>query len=192
MSDHAELDALIASLDLDYTATFVPASEAPRDDKWECVTWNVTIKRHVPTRDLCDPSAVNVPRLSTRYHSGLACLPGFAKLPQRRVTAVADNLTEALEKGKYPSDWYEAVHSPRNRWKPIPAPVLRDVLYSLCMDAEALDYSDFEEWADNFGYDTDSRKAERTYQACIAIGLKLRNMLGDANLAQLREAFQDY
>ncbi len=69
---------------------------------------------------------------------------------------------------------------------------LADVLHSLASDADVIDYSSFEEWADMGGWDTDSRKAEAVYRACLEIGLKLRAALGDAGLAQLREACQDY
>lgn len=176
MPDHTELDALIASLDLNYTVTFVPASQAPSDDNWECVTWDVVIKR-------------GCAELRTRYHSGLACLPGLGN-PLRRTSAIDKNIKRAVETGEYPLDWSNARDSIRR--KPIPAPELRDVLYALVMESDVLNYSDFEEWAGNFGYNTDSRKAERTYRACLDIGLKLRNMLGDTTLTQLREAFQDY
>lgn len=67
-----------------------------------------------------------------------------------------------------------------------------DVIHSLLSDGDAIEYRGFEDWAANFGYDTDSRKAEETYRACLDIGLKLRSALGDKVLAELREAFQDY
>jgi hypothetical protein len=71
-------------------------------------------------------------------------------------------------------------------------PTLRDVMYSLVMDANTIDYASFEEWADEFGYDHDSRKAEAVYKQCLEIALKLRNAIGEDGLAKLREAFQDY
>lgn len=71
-------------------------------------------------------------------------------------------------------------------------PDIKNVVYGLLMDAGVIDYSSFEEWADDYGYDVDSRKAESTYQACLKIGLALRSGLGDEGLRQLEEAFQDY
>ena len=71
-------------------------------------------------------------------------------------------------------------------------PELRDVLYSLSMDASVLDSSCFEEWANELGYEADSRKAEGIYKACLDIALKLRNALGEAGLEKLRTACQDY
>lgn len=55
-----------------------------------------------------------------------------------------------------------------------------------------LDSSTFEEWANEFGYDPDSRKAEVIYRACLEIALKLRNGLGEDRLRDLRELFTDY
>lgn len=67
-----------------------------------------------------------------------------------------------------------------------------DVLYCLVLDADVLDYSGFEEWADNYGYDPDSRKAEATYKECLSQSLKLRTGLGAHYLPKLQELFQDY
>lgn len=57
-------------------------------------------------------------------------------------------------------------------------PTAADVLSCLVSDADALDYS-FEEWCGNFGYDTDSRTAEKTYKACCKSGMKTRKFLGE-------------
>jgi hypothetical protein len=45
----------------------------------------------------------------------------------------------------------------------------------LVMDSDALDYS-FPDWADNFGYDSDSIKAKATYDACQANAFKIREL----------------
>lgn len=71
-------------------------------------------------------------------------------------------------------------------------PKIEDVFYSLTMDADVLEHKDFEEWARSYGYDTDSRTAEKTYRCCLEQSLKLRLMVGDQGLQILREAFQDY
>lgn len=54
-------------------------------------------------------------------------------------------------------------------------PDLADVLHCLLSDGDACHYS-FEEWCDSYGYDTDSRAAERTYLACVATGEKLSSL----------------
>lgn len=67
-----------------------------------------------------------------------------------------------------------------------------DVVHCLVADASVLDSPTFEDWASEYGYDTDSRSAEATYRACLEIALKLRSGLGESTLSELRDAAQDY
>jgi len=77
------------------------------------------------------------------------------------------------------------------RGRPIePNPV--DVLYSLVMGSDVLDYGGFEDWAANFGYDTDSRAAESIHKACIELALKMHAAFGSDGMESLATAFQDY
>ena len=71
-------------------------------------------------------------------------------------------------------------------------PVPEDVMAALVLDAEAIDYPTYEEWADNSGHDRDSREGEKVYQACLATGLRLRAGIGDAGLQSLRKACEGY
>ena len=66
------------------------------------------------------------------------------------------------------------------------------VVWSLLNDARAIDYACFEDWADDYGYDSDSRKAEKIYNDCLAIGLKLRAGLGENLMEKLRDTLLDY
>ena len=66
------------------------------------------------------------------------------------------------------------------------------VIVSLLLDSSVLDYNGFEDWASNFGYDTDSVQAKHGYDACINLALKLTNGIGQDLLSQLREVTQDY
>ena len=60
-------------------------------------------------------------------------------------------------------------------------PSAEDVLDCLCSDYWTLENGNgFEEWAEELGYDTDSRKAERTYRAVSRQSDKLRRFLGCA------------
>lgn len=68
-------------------------------------------------------------------------------------------------------------------------PDAASVLSSLLLDASACDQS-FEEWCGEFGYDTDSRTAESTYQQCVKIGNKLQAFLGD-DYEEFRSAEND-
>jgi hypothetical protein len=60
------------------------------------------------------------------------------------------------------------------------APELADVLDCLASDSAGLENArDFEDWCGEYGYDTDSRKAERTYRTVQRQAKKLRAFLGD-------------
>jgi hypothetical protein len=124
--------------------------------------------------------------ITTDYSAGIAHIPGY-KHEMRPTIDYVDGIKRSCESGKT-----AFVGSVLLGGKPIPAPSLEDVLYSLVLDAGAIDASSFEEWANEYGFDTDSRQAETTYKACLEIGLKLRAMIGDDNLEKLRVAFQDY
>lgn len=56
------------------------------------------------------------------------------------------------------------------------APKLAEVLYCLALDASGV--QSFEDWASEFGYDTDSRKAERTFNTILEQTSALRGLLG--------------
>jgi len=57
-------------------------------------------------------------------------------------------------------------------------PSMTDVLESLQCDASGRDGQSFEDWCSEFGYDTDSKRAEATYNACGQTVYKLRSLLG--------------
>lgn len=57
-------------------------------------------------------------------------------------------------------------------------PNAADVLSSLVLDANCGDMT-FEEFCQEFGYDEDSRKAERTWRQCKRMSPKVRQFLGE-------------
>lgn len=68
------------------------------------------------------------------------------------------------------------------------APKLADVLHSLISDGEAyFDALSFEDFAANYGYDVDSRKAESIYRKCDEIGRALARGIPADILAKARE-----
>jgi hypothetical protein len=70
-------------------------------------------------------------------------------------------------------------------------PKIQDALYSLILDSSALETS-FEYWCSDYGYDTDSRKAFETYEACCDIGKKVNRLFNSKTRAAMRDFFQDY
>lgn len=57
-------------------------------------------------------------------------------------------------------------------------PDAETVLDSLLSDSQAGQQT-FEEFCSEFGYDSDSRKAERIYRECAKQGAKVKKLLGD-------------
>jgi hypothetical protein len=65
-------------------------------------------------------------------------------------------------------------------------PEAAEVLDCLSSDASGIENgSGFEDWCGEYGYDTDSRKAEKTYKVCARQAAKLRVFLGDELYDQL-------
>lgn len=65
-------------------------------------------------------------------------------------------------------------------------PDLPEVLDSLASDAAGFENNqDFEEWAREYGYDTDSRKAEKIFRLIETQSNKLKLFLGDAAYKKL-------
>lgn len=180
------------ALGLSLKADFVPFSQSRNADTKDkhgnaifSLNWRVSLRK--------DDSRGPVAFLLTDYMQGMGHASS-AKLrpwPSKNNTRSADAFIaerglDILIRGEGSSQfWTETT-------KPIPAPTLIDVVYSLLSDSDVLSCSGFEDWASNLGYDTDSREAEKIYKACLEIGLKLQAVLGHKALEALREAFQDY
>lgn len=82
----------------------------------------------------------------------------------------------------------------RKSWDKTPrpvAPTAASVLHGLLLDASAGDDS-FADWCDNYGYDTDSRKALETYLACQETAQKLAQLFTAEQRATLSTMLEDY
>lgn len=173
------LAAAMDDLKITIHAEFVPwsksrsAKPAPAKVTERSLNWRVTLKHD--GRDV----------LTTDYRAGLGHCPSYK--PGARLTLeYVDAIAHETEMGTA----YRA-HSVVFRGQPI-LPDACDVMASLVMDSDAIESRNFEDWASDHGYDTDSRKAEATYRACLEIGLALRAAVGDVGLSILRDAAQDY
>jgi hypothetical protein len=70
-------------------------------------------------------------------------------------------------------------------------PKLSDVINCLMVDSEVLDYPSFDDWANCFGYNTDSISAKKIYDACMSTALKLRAIPHEI-ITQTKEILTDY
>ncbi len=149
-------------------STFIPKSKSRNRDE-----------RHLSINWICTLSRNGKKTWSGDYSQGIGHAP------------------KIKDAGSYKRNQFEHVIAEHGRsvqagrvFKVTP-PSACDVLYSLLTDATAFEQT-FEDWCSNFGYDTDSRKAEQTYQACVAKGRALASAFTPAEIATLQEAFQDY
>jgi hypothetical protein len=199
--------AAIADLGLTIESKFIPFSfSQSRDDKDEngktrySLNWEITLKRG--DREI----------LRTDYSAGLAHVPGYQQPTWRdddrccicwgkRYTKTQINRLKcelACESGVvmqyFPGSMvgqFSGEIRPASPQKRIDPDVL-DVIYSLISDSSVIDHRGFEDWASEFGYDSDSRSAEKIYQSCLQSALALRAAIGEEGLQKLSEAFQDF
>ena len=71
------------------------------------------------------------------------------------------------------------------------APTQASVLYSLILDSDCGSES-FNDFCDNYGYNPDSMKDFRVYQACMDTAKKLRKLFTSEQIKTLRDMLQDY
>jgi len=189
MSDYSKIDEGLSAAGLSMTAVFVPQSRsryAISADKRSggyggrgepCINWRCTVSLN--GRELW----------AGDYAQGIGHVSKPVAAWIRRECGPSNCIAghgayaELCEKQKINRFGFPA--------KAITAPLLRDVFYSILQDGEAYAMS-FEEWAAEYGFDTDSRKAEATYRECAAIGRALNAELSAEALDRLRELFQDY
>ncbi len=155
-------------------AAFVPFSHSRnKDEKHRSLNWTVSLL------------VEGVLKLQTDYSAGIAHCPGYeqhGKWPQPQIIA---HETEQGTKAKFIPSLDKCTGT---------VPILpdgADVLSSLLLDSEVLEYRSFEDWAASFGYDSDSRKAEAIYNDCMKIALRIKQAIPQDAMTELREAFDE-
>jgi hypothetical protein len=173
------------SLKFDYE--FIPFSQSQhKDSDHKSLNYKVTITRNRSnfTFDYM-MGCGHVP------HKGIPIRPATNYLKEMKRTII----DKSCETG-YQSSWCSGIERimPVTK-KGIPqkiTPENTNVLHCCLQDVEALDHPDFESWASDFGYDTDSRSGYKTYRACLANALRFSQLFKSEELEELRELFQDY
>ncbi len=185
MTPKEKLTAAMADLGLTVKATFFPWSKSRNYKEGGKVTertlnWNVIVQKD--GRDV----------LTTGYSAGIGHCPSYrandksvdqkdAIVFETEHGRVAGRLVASALRGLVTSAPGKSI-----------LPDSADVMSGLLADASVIDHPTFESWASDLGLDTDSRKAEATYRACLEIALQLRAAVGESGLQKLRDAAQDY
>lgn len=186
MSEAKEkLAAAIADAGLTILARFVPFSLSRNSkEKDPSLNWVITLQRN--GRDI----------LTTDYMAGCGHCPAYKNPSLFKAGEKRDEYTtrqrirQECETGKVagrPLDSIDYIPS----GKAI-LPDTCDVVYSLVLDASAIDCGSFADWCNEYGYSDDSIKAKETFDQCVAHGMKLRAAIGSTHFETIREACNDY
>lgn len=145
-------------------------------DKWECDSWACSF-------------VVNGRGERFDFYTGLGHRAEATKDAKLRVSYGFQRLNENDRKGltSYGRRYLAEVEKLR---KP-QAPHAADVLHSLILDSSAVGQS-FDSWCSDFGYDTDSRKAENIYRACQQNADKLTRVFNAEQREAIATTLQDY
>lgn len=147
-------------------AVSVAFGGATKRDDWECDRWYFTF-----TRDGREERF--------EYFTGT----GHRKVPNKRLEAEMEREIKSRH-----SSWRTSIVA--KYVKPV-EPHMAGVLHSLILDSQAVGQS-FDSWCGEFGYETDSRKAYATYQACMENGEKFARLFNAEQREALGNALQDY
>lgn len=161
---------------LEMTAVQVESRPDKTDDEWQGFHWKVEIKN-------------GDRKMSIHYTMGLAHCKyqpmnrvelnkhiGHYVNRELQVRAIED-----LEKNLWRMKEYQIQELMQKYGiKRVPnAPELSDVLDCLASDSSGVENArDFNDWAADYGYDEDSRKAEKIYNQCVEQRRELRDLLG--------------
>ena len=115
-------------------------------------------------------------RESFDYFTGIGCGP--KPTPQMKSQALAS--FPGIPKASAVD--LRAAQMALKGWTPDPL----EVLWSIAQDGNALEMT-FEDWASEFGYDSDSRKAEKIYRACQDNALRLKKLLSQDQIQSIKE-----
>ncbi len=189
LTQDQKITQVLERLGLTLQAEYIPWTSSPhnkpdRDGKPATpgLSWRVSLVKRIPV-------------LTTNYFQGAGHTPnGWSNVKSHYLHLIKMSI---FETGRYPVSTPEVLNKTYNtifnpKTQPLPEPKLIDVMYCLVSDSSVIDHPNFESWADDYGYDTDSREAEQTYRQCLDIALQLRSILGNDVLEELKELFQDY
>ena len=180
---YPELTAYIENLGVAYQAQFVPMIQPQQTIKYPQLHWAITLTKGGHT-------------LTTSFMQGQAHILGYKTFHTTPyATRQANEMyRKTCETGILYNHFSETFRWTRRSIGPKvqPPPSLLDILYCLIQDASVLDLASFESWAQEFGYDADSIKAEATYRTCLQQSLELKNLIGRQALEQLQQFYQDY
>lgn len=172
MTTDEKIDDYLASIGATLLATYLHQTKR---DAWECDAWSVQIKTTKHSE-------------AVPFFTGLGLRAKPTPLQKRAAQrSVGLMLTDQKNRTRMYRRYLAHVETLR---KP-KAPEAASVLHSLLLDAQALEQS-FYDWAGDLGFDTDSRKALATYEACCESGQTMRKLFTRQQRETLNKLLEDY
>ncbi len=169
-----ELDVMIAAFDpeIKVSLEFVPFSlSRHKGEKTKSLNWKFRLYRVAK-------GGREIEIYSGDYTKGLGHIEGYNKHIKPPLFW-EPAIIAATEKGEEPISF--AKFNQNNgvcRFVPLRcAPTVSEIVASLLRDAT--DILTFEEWAWEYGFDTESRKAEQAYRDCVQVCLVMRRLFGE-------------
>lgn len=122
--------------------------------KWEASFWRTNkTQASAISFDYFTGSGCGPKPTQKQFYDAVASFPGFPKSSDVECRAALVAATKA-------------------NWKPDAI----EILWAIARDGDTMEMT-FEDWANELGYDVDSRKAEKVYRACQDNALRLRKIL---------------
>ena len=129
----------------------------------------------------------------TKYKVGFSC-KWADKNPNMEPSPYMTRHFRCVIKMSCPNDWRQFGRSSKTRQMVVyfsqgsahtSEPTCADVLDCLASDVTGIESQSFEDWCSDLGYDTDSRTAERTYNAVYKQLNSLTRLFGNDKLQEL-------
>jgi hypothetical protein len=181
------LDDYLDSIGATYRVRFVPQSKSRNRNKPEpSINWRYTFKSVTGAMTGDFQQGIGHAPL---YNTVRGSTPGHTIDLQRAIARRAAERGRAFVSVKEVEreTYGESIGATRA----LSAPEAASVLNCLVLDSSAKDYS-FVEWCREYGYDDDSRGAERIYNACVKTARELDCVFTSEQLAHLRGLLEGY
>lgn len=179
-----QYEDLVKEIGLDIKSKFIPFSVSRNsNEEHKSLNWKVTISN-------------GKQEMTVDYSKGVGHLPypqnnyGLNLYQKKMINEAIDSAIETGVARKLVVANKDAKFALGNA--AFPNPTLQEVLYSLCLDSDVRHYLTYEQWADDFGYDKDSRKGEQVYNECRKQTADFMKLIGyEDKLVRLHEVLYE-
>lgn len=155
----------LTALGVIFSAKYV--CETTRDG-WACDEWRVKLVKRAE-------SGGKMAELATAYYTGTGHRASKTPMPQS---------VKINPRSLHAEQWFAQNVRPM-------APTAASVLYSLILDAASAEQN-FLDWCDEYGYDSDSRKALGMHEACCETRRQIAQVFSKTEQNHLQTLLEDY